>query len=74
MNVIDLELYRWKLHRMCAFNTASMQLKPRSWGSSTFIYNIEYKSFISTLPRQCGKTEIIIRMAKILQEEREDLL
>ena len=58
MNIIDLELYKWQMHRLSS--------KPGDW--------LEYGAFISILPRQSGKTEMLIRMAKILQKENEDFL
>src|SRR5574342_1380688 len=72
MNIIDLELYRWQLHRLGAFNT--LKLKPRSMGLSKLTWWMEYGAFISILPRQSGKTEMLIRMAKILQEEKEPFI
>ena len=72
MNLIDLELYKWQLHRMGAFN--SLKLKSRSVGISKLAWWAEGGAFISMMPRQSGKTEMMIRMAKIFQKENQEFL
>lgn len=72
MRMIELELYKWQLHRIGALDT--LKLKPRSIGLSKFSWWMECGAFISMGPRQSGKTELLIRMAKILQKEGEEFL
>lgn len=67
MNVVDLELYRWQLHRA---GTKFHRLKQKT----KFAWSLESGAFISMLPRQSGNTELLIRIAKILQEEKEDFI
>lgn len=72
MNIVDLELYKWQLHRLGAFGIP--KLKPRNMGISKFSWWMEYGAFISMLPRQSGKTEMLIRMAKMFQTEGQNFL
>jgi len=68
MNAINLELYRWKMHRIKVGSFKSNIGYPRSnWW-------MEEGAFVSVMPRQSGKTELLIRMAKMLQKEKEDFM
>ena len=52
----------------------SMPGKKLKTCSSKFAWWVEEGAFISMLPRQSGKTEMLIRMAKIFQSEKEDFV
>ncbi len=69
MNIVDLELYRWQLHRFKSHTV--VKLKTRTFSHQGWWENF---AFVSMLPRQSGKTEMIIRMAKILNEQGEDFI
>ena len=68
MNIIDLELYKWKLYQEGIFKRSKVPITGQvDWWLNNGM-------FISTLPRQSGKTELLIRMSKILQQEKENFI
>ena len=71
MRQADLEMYRWKIH-----NLTKPKKNKRHSGCSWRMYWSECGAFVSILPRQSGKTEMIFKMAKSIvnKETREDYL
>ena len=67
MKEIDLELYRWNWYKLRIKDikaNRNVALRLRTFWS-------EYGVFVSTLPRQSGKSSMIIKMAEILRKEGE---
>lgn len=64
MKYIDLELNRWMYHNTVHVHTA--------YARSTSEYHSYWKehgAFVSTLPRQVGKTEAIVKIAKTIMSK-----
>jgi hypothetical protein len=67
MNLIDLELFRWKwFHEVLMKKTITQKRKimAKQSGDLKFFWK-EDGAFVSTLPRQSGKTDMLIRLSRI---------
>lgn len=71
MRHTDLELYRWKYHHDIYLPSIKSQ-KQRC--NSYYQWWHEYGAFISMLPRQVGKTNMLISLANNFSESGEDYL
>ena len=70
MKEIDLELFRWNWYKLRIKDIKAN--RNAALGLRTFWS--EYGVFVSTLPRQSGKTSTIIKMAQMLQDEGQNFL
>ncbi|KKL21659.1 hypothetical protein LCGC14_2443240, partial [marine sediment metagenome] len=69
MRLTDLELYRWKFHNDIYIHTIKSWCPGNYPGSSWFQYWKEHGAFISVLPRQSGKSQMIVTMINSLPKE-----
>ena len=70
MKETDLELFRWNWYRLRIRDIKAN--RNAALGLRTFWS--EYGVFVSTLPRQSGKSEMIIKMAEALENNGEAFL
>ena len=60
MRLTDLELYRWKFHNDIYIHTTKKWYPSNYPGISWSQYWKEFGAFVSVLPRQCGKSNMIL--------------
>jgi len=65
MNYMDLELYRWKYHHDIYLPSI------KKYTSAIDIWWQEYGAFVSTVPRQSGKTNMLGKLAYIFDSRNE---
>ena len=74
MRLTDLELYRWKFHHDIYIHTTN-KFRPGNYPLLTWSqYWREHGAFVSVLPRQVGKTEMIVTLINHVMEKNEDYL
>lgn len=66
MRQTDLELYRHKIHNLT-------RKKPDFFVMLPCNYWLEYGAFVSILPRQCGKTEMLVTITKNYSKDGEKI-
>jgi len=69
MNLIDLELFKWKWFHDVHLQGSSIKSrreKARLNGGLRYYWK-EEAAFIATLPRQSGKTDMLVRLSKIFE-------
>lgn len=72
MRLTDLELYRWKFHNDIYVHTTN-KYRPGNYPLlNWFQYWIEHGAFVSILPRQSGKSQMIITIINHNDGEKED--
>jgi len=74
MRLTDLELYRWKFHHDIYIHTTN-KYRPgnSSFGPMNWVqYWKEFGAFVSVLPRQSGKTEMLLTLIHHFDDEEED--
>jgi hypothetical protein len=68
MKITDIELYRWKWHNEVYIHAVK---KHHTSFIGSDIYWREYGAFCSVLPRQSGKTSMLIQISRIFDEKKE---
>lgn len=71
MRHVDLELYRWKWHHDIYMHTQRTKRLP--W-QSLYSYWTEVAAFTSVLPRQVGKSQMLIKLIKYFGEDDEECI
>lgn len=71
MKEVDLELYRWHWYQT-RIQDIIKEFRDKGIDNRTFWS--DHGTFMSVLPRQAGKTTMLIQMAKILQAKEEGFL
>lgn len=73
MRLTDLELYRWRFHNDMYIHTVS-QHRPDNYPMMTWSqYWKEYGAFVSVLPRQSGKSQMLVLLAKSITNKENEL-